>query len=264
MRRSDAVPGRGRRSRPERPEPASRPRARARRRWTDGGGSHRHRRSRAGGHHHPELGRTASPRGRRIGVRRREVHRGHDRKRHRPVMNIVIRLALAALGVPLLASRPVEPAPSTLNVLRGGLAHRGVHRPGSHPRAADPRPHGPVQLRGVPAAGTPDRTGRAGRRVRLGRPALDGLREGKGRGGRRGADIRAESSHRHRAQDESRTHRRAARSGPPRNQDRHGRRSGTGREVQPRGAAEAGRRPRLSRRGTTGRCSPTWCRRKRT
>jgi len=32
-------------------------------------------------------------------------------------MNIVIRLALAALGVPLLASRPVEPAPSTLNVL---------------------------------------------------------------------------------------------------------------------------------------------------
>ena len=31
-------------------------------------------------------------------------------------MNIVLRLALAALGVPLLASRPVEPAPSTLNV----------------------------------------------------------------------------------------------------------------------------------------------------
>ena len=110
-----------------------------------------------------------------LGVRRHQVHRSHDRERHRPRMNAFMRLALVVLGA-AAARRPASGARAVdAHRVRRRLAHRGLPGPGPDARAGASRPDRAVQLRGLAAAGPADRAGRAGRRVRLRRPALDGL-----------------------------------------------------------------------------------------
>ena len=172
-------------------------------------------------------------------------------------------IALVAFGLPALAPAPPPTRRRDAHGLRRRLAHRVVPGPGAVARAEAPGPRRGVQLRGLAAARLAARAGRAGRRVRLRRPALDGLRQGEGAGRGRGPRVRAEPAGADRAADQPGADRTARGRGPAGEAGR-GRGSRAGGQVHPRVAAEAGQHERLPAATTTGACWPTWCRRRRT